>query len=280
MEETIDETAGGQMRNLDPEVYDLDVMSGLFHEYKGPLGENKGIFYSTFKKYSQLNDLQKSKTEEWFARLPMDSRKTLIETTRARTQSKREEEASKAKRNVRTNKNDVCRLFHLRIDPRLMSAWNMLYTGLKTRSELDARNSPAPSGEDGRSCRDQLDAWQIITDAFNDYEMYIYQNQTIAYEQKDGKSVPVDPFTLSDPQYSAVFDFVKELNPSDDTRKVHIRDKEIIKNLWRTAKGVLAKAFERFYMSGKQSGNGIDNWEEWLELFHGDMNKQRVETAR
>ena len=99
------------MRNLDPEVYDLDVMSGLFHEYKGPLGENKGIFYSTFKKYSQLNDLQKSKTEEWFARLPMDSRKTLIETTRARTQSKREEEASKAKRNVRTNKNDVCRTY-------------------------------------------------------------------------------------------------------------------------------------------------------------------------
>ena len=49
MEETIDETAGGQMRNLDPEVYDLDVMSGLFHEYKGPLGENKGIILFYFQ---------------------------------------------------------------------------------------------------------------------------------------------------------------------------------------------------------------------------------------
>ena len=93
------------IKSLDPDLYDAEVLLGLLHEYRGPLGENKGMFYSTFKRYALLNDHQRSKTQEWLSKLPVDERKALLEATLSKTALKRHEDAAKlTSKNVRVNK--------------------------------------------------------------------------------------------------------------------------------------------------------------------------------
>lgn len=126
--------------------------------------ENKKFFPSYGTKWSSLSDLQKNKSQDFFQQLPSAVQQSVINYVECLEKKEAELDSS---RSENTNKHDRVRLIHLWMAPSAQTHWTAALSPLP-RAVLDDKDN-----------RKAL--YDILADMFNNYEDYVFQNNTIQY---------------------------------------------------------------------------------------------------
>lgn len=130
---------------------------------------------------------------------------------------------------VNWNKHDWSRLIHMLGDSRLLSLFTKL-SSVKTREELDDKNGFV-----------NVDAMVALTDAFNDYDTYKYQNPTFITGHDGHKHIAIG--------MGSAFPYCGDLNPCDSNRPE--RTAAEFSTHLKKFKGLMTIAYTNYMKSGQ-----------------------------
>jgi hypothetical protein len=142
---------------------------------------NGKTFFMSYRSWETISQEQKNKMVAfWKSNLKPEVRQAILDKYKNHEIRTVEDEAERQKH---TNKHDLARLLHLRVDPAAAGNWcNALRA--KTRPELDAR---------GSTIAEEINYYGILAEKFNDYDNFVYHNATVVPNRKNpttGSYVP------------------------------------------------------------------------------------------
>lgn len=206
-------------------------------------------FWSTYpSRWEVLSKPQKDKAAVFFeSNLSSTTREELLALARAAVVEEVEEARE---RQAMTNKNDKCRLLHLRADGQYAALWSMAFREW-TRSELDMEEPP--------------NYFNRLAEAFNDYTNNKYVNAALV----TGALTPQGTY-VARPGMELIARFTHDLDPSAESRP--IRDGAWIRLQLRTLRGKLSVCWANFKRSGQQDAENLcDEWCNFSTTFGDDV---------
>ena len=107
-----------------------------------------------------------------------------------------------------------------------------------------------------------VDPFEILADMFNDYTEYNYENASYPEKHKDSNNM--DCYTSFFPSFTLVAKKCYAINPTKEGRPK--RDGSWIKSKWKYISKIVTTQYQRFTVSGKQSGDDLeDRWVKFIE---------------
>eukprot|EP01032_Pedospumella_encystans_P033088 gene33088-37389_t len=206
-------------------------------------------FWTSYPKvWAELTPAQKTKAALFFEKnLPNKVREQLLEHARADILT---ESTAAAERRAMTNKNDKARAMHVMKDPAMKGNVSMALRE-KSRAELDDPNAP--------------NYFQLIADAFNDYETYKYHNMALVPDSLTDKGT----YRARDGMESIAAE-TWEINPTAKDRP--LRDGGWIRTTWRDLRAKLSVCWANFKRSGQQDAENLfDEWCKFSKAFNNDV---------
>jgi hypothetical protein len=220
--------------------------------HKVPVAEciSGKTFWSTYKKWDILGDLQKGKTVLfWQTNLSNETKNKILAEARSISSLDVQEESE---RQAMTTKHDKARLMHLRKDPGAAADWTAALRE-KTRAVLDSSDPTA-------------DPWNRLAEKFNDYEGFKYTNACIVPNVRSPTTGLYVPVAGMEQIATYCYDF----NPTQTGRP--IRDASWVRTQWRDIKGKIAICFNNYSSSGNQEEeNQFDSWVPFAIGFNNDV---------
>lgn len=210
-------------------------------------GENKKAFYSSYGKWSTMNDLQKNNTLAWFRNLTSETKASIIASAKLMTESSNGE---LKKRTEAVHKNDLVRLIELKVSPLAQLAWQKTETPYPNRLVLDSRNSTS-KGLDGVPMWESADGWNELAVIFNDYKNFTPQHRFLLHRMVNGISTPVAPYLPISSEYTSLVDRCYDLNPTDLDRTDIIRTSAWLKEQWSKLRTYISYVLSDFNRSGQ-----------------------------
>jgi hypothetical protein len=197
----------------------------------------------TYGKWETLNSDQKANVKKFWTEILNDAHRTaIINRIEREAQSITQENE---KQQGATNYHDLCRLLHLRQDPKASVTWSRTLREA-TMEELDDTEG-------------MEDPYSTLASYFNDYTGTVYQN-TVASESTDISGCKVMKCNSS--EYFPLMDLCKTVNPTSRNRPN--RNGTWIRSKWLQIRNELDPVLSDFKKSGNQQAEHMVH--EWVQF--------------
>ncbi|KAJ1430644.1 hypothetical protein B484DRAFT_463009 [Ochromonadaceae sp. CCMP2298] len=213
------------------------------------MGANSKLLPNTYHFWASMSTGQVRTTLRFWDHLPNDKQMTILAAASASTSLAVDAvtaTAAAATQDVPTNKHDITRLLHVRMDSDTAMAWAATRQGYGDRRIMDARNSSSAPDGLGGGLHEPGDPWYRIAERYMDYVGFQPQSDLIRY----ANGQPFVPYSLISADMTGLVAVCNELRPTLMSRKDIPRDGLWSKTLWRKTKGTLSAVFEDFTRSG------------------------------